>query len=57
MKYRLLLETIKLILSKTPYRGRARSLEMGPNSAVIIPGDKEMTRMGKHRRKYGHFES
>jgi hypothetical protein len=32
-------------------------LDMGPNSAVIIPGDKEMTRMEKNRRKYGHFES
>jgi hypothetical protein len=51
------LETIKLILSKIPYRGRTRSLDMCPNSAVIIPGDKEMTRMEKHRRKYGHFES
>ena len=51
------LETIKLILSKIPYRGRTRSLNMRPNSAVIIPGDKEMSRMEKHRRKYGHFES
>jgi polyphosphate kinase 2 len=51
------LETIKLILSKIPYRGRSRSLDMHPNSGVIITGDKEMARMEKHRRKHGHFES
>ncbi len=51
------LETIKLILSTIPYRGRSRSLDMRPNSGVIISGDKEMTRMEKHRRKYGHFEN
>jgi len=56
-KQRARLETIKLILSTIPYRGRSRSLDMRPNSEVIIPGDKEMVRMEKHRRKHGHFEN
>ncbi len=51
------LETIKLILSKIPYRGRTRSLDIRPDSSVIITGDKEIARMEKQRRKYGRFVS
>ncbi len=51
------LETMKLILSRIPYRGRSRSLNMRPDPKVIIPGDKEMERMEKQRRKFGRFVS
>jgi len=51
------LETIKLILSRIPYRGRSRSLDFRPDPDIIIPGDKEMAIMEKQRRKTGRFVS
>jgi polyphosphate kinase 2 len=51
------LETMKLILSKIPYRGRARRLDMKPDPKVIISGDKEIARMERERRKSGRFVS
>ncbi|MCP4472350.1 MAG: polyphosphate kinase 2 [Gammaproteobacteria bacterium] len=49
------LETMKLILSKIPYRGRSRSLGFHPDPHIIIPGDKEIAIMEKQRRKFGRF--
>jgi len=49
------LETMKLILTKIPYRGRSRSLDFRLDPSVIIPGDKEMAIMEKQRRKFGRF--
>jgi len=51
------LETMKLILSRIPYRGRSRSLDFRPDPDIIIPGDKEMAIMEKQRRKTGSFTS
>lgn len=51
------LETMKLILSQVPYRGRSRSLSLHPDPQVIVPGNKEIERMEKERRKYGRFTS
>ena len=50
------LETMKLILSSIPYRGRTRSLDLHTDPRVIITGDKEIARMEKRRRKHGRFE-
>ncbi|MAE95855.1 MAG: polyphosphate kinase 2 [Deltaproteobacteria bacterium] len=51
------LETIKLILRATPYKGRSRSLDFEPNPNVVIPGDKEAKMMQKQYRAHGRFES
>jgi polyphosphate kinase 2 len=51
------LETIKLILSRIPYRGRSRSLDFTPDPKIIIRGDDEMRLMEKQRRKTGRFTS
>ena len=51
------LETMKLILSRIPYRGRSRSLDFRPDPDIIIPGDREMAIMEKQRRKTGRFVS
>lgn len=51
------LETMKLILSRIPYRGRTRSLDIRPDPKVIITGDKEIARMEHQRRKFGRFVS
>ncbi len=56
-KQRARLETMKLILSTIPYRGRARSLDMGRDKNIIITGDEEIIRMDKERRKHGKFFS
>jgi polyphosphate kinase 2 len=51
------LETMKLILSRIPYRGRSRSLDFRPDPNIIIPGDKEIEIMDKQRRKTGRYVS
>ncbi len=51
------LETMKLILSRIPYRGRSRSLDFRPDPEVIIRGDVEIGNMDKQRRKFGRFVS
>jgi len=51
------LETMKLILSRIPYRGRSRSLDFRPDPEVIIRGDVEIANMDKQRRKFGRFVS
>ncbi len=48
-------ETMKLILSIVPYKGRSRDLDLNPDPHVVIPGDKELRRMKKQRRKHGRF--
>lgn len=51
------IETMKLVLSSIPYRGRSRSLDFRPDPNVIIRGDDEMAIMEKQRRKFGRFVS
>jgi len=49
-------ETIKVILSRVPYRGRSRTLNLVPDPEVVIPGDVEWRRMQRNRRKTGSLE-
>jgi polyphosphate kinase 2 len=56
-KHKARLETMKLILSRIPYRGRSRTLDFRPDPKVIIRGDEEMAIMEKQRRKTGNFTS
>jgi polyphosphate kinase 2 (PPK2 family) len=48
-------ETMKLILSLVPYRGRSRKLDFEPNSEIVIPGGEELRYMKEQRRKHGSF--
>ncbi|MBW2242138.1 MAG: polyphosphate kinase 2 [Deltaproteobacteria bacterium] len=51
------LETIKLILRSTTYKGRSRSLDFKPNDEIVIPGDKEAKLMRREYRLHGKLES
>ena len=51
------LNTIKLILSLSKYKGRKRSLDITPDPKIVIPGDVEFENMKKERKKYGKFLS
>jgi len=46
-------ETMKLILSSVPYKGRDRWLDFVPDPAIVIPGSKELSIMKKQRKRYG----
>ena len=46
-------ETMRLILSLVPYKGRSRKLNFTPDPAIVIPGKKELKEMKKQRKKYG----
>lgn len=48
-------ETIKLILRLCRYRGRSRKLNFDPDPEVVIPGDVELQRMKRQRRRHGRF--
>ncbi len=48
-------ETIKLILSLIPYRGRSRTLSFDLDPQVVIFGDKEIQLMKRQRRQHGRF--
>ncbi len=48
-------ETMKLILNSGRYKGRSRKLNFIPDSAIVIPGDKELKEMKKQRKKHGRF--
>jgi len=54
-KHKARLETMKLLLSRIPYRGRSRRLDFSLDPDIVIKGDKEVARMEKQRRKHGHF--
>ncbi len=54
-KHKARLNTMKLILSSTKYLGRSRSLNFTPDKNIIIPGNKEMEIMDKHRKQTGKF--
>lgn len=54
-KHKARLETMKLLLTMIPYRGRSRRLDFGLDPDVIIRGDEEVARMEKQRRKRGRF--
>ena len=56
-KHQARLQTMKLILSLTPYIGRSRKLNFKPNPKVVISGDTELRRMRKQKRKHGRFIS
>jgi len=49
------LETMKLILSLVKYRGRSRTLDLVPDSEVVVSGARELKQMNKQRRKRGSF--
>ena len=51
------LNTMRLILSKMPYRGRRRSMNFNPDPEIIIPGDKELKLMKAQYKKHGRFVS
>ena len=48
-------ETMRLILSLIPYRGRSRSLCFKPDSKIVIAGQDELRKMKKERREHGKF--
>ena len=54
-KHKARLETMKLLLTRIPYRGRSRRLDFRLDPEIIISGDQEVARMKKERRKHGHF--
>lgn len=56
-KHRARLNTMKLILSSTKYRGRSRTINFTPDPGIIIPGNRELKIMEKQRKKYGKFLS
>ncbi len=56
-KHKARIETMRLILSLVPYRGRSRTLDYKPDPKIVIPGDKERIRMERERRKHGSFQS
>lgn len=51
------INTMRLILSKAPYRGRRRSLQFTPDPKIIISGNKELRLMKAEYRKHGKFVS
>ncbi|MBZ0113002.1 MAG: polyphosphate kinase 2 [Thermoanaerobaculia bacterium] len=49
------LETIKLILNLSTYRGRSRTLDFTVNENIVIRGDQELENMKKERKLHGRF--
>lgn len=49
------LETMKLILSLVKYRGRRRKLNFQPDPKIVIPGNVEIKRMERAKRRHGAF--
>ncbi len=50
------IETMKLILSRVPYRGRRRKLDFEADPKVLIRGDSERKRMERQRSRRGSFK-
>jgi len=50
------LETIKLILNRIKYRGRARLLDFKPNPDIVISGDRELKIMEAQLANKGAFK-
>ncbi len=48
-------ETMRLILSLIPYRGRSRSLGFKTDSKIVIAGKDELEKMKMERREHGKF--
>ena len=48
-------ETIKLILSLNPYRGRSRKLDFEPDKQIVVSGHKELKIMKKQIKKHGRY--
>jgi polyphosphate kinase 2 len=48
-------ETMKLILSLVPYKGRRRKLDFTLDSSIVIPGDIELNDMKKQQKEYGRL--
>jgi len=55
-KHKARLETMKLILNTTRYRGRNSKLSFEIDKKIVIPGEKELKRMMKHKRKHGRYK-
>lgn len=49
-------ETMKQILRSIKYRGRSRSLDVAPNTAILVGGDKELRRMKRERKRHGRAD-
>ena len=47
------IETMKLILSIVPYKGRKRNLDFSIDPNIVIPGNKELKEMKTQLKKYG----
>lgn len=56
-KHQARLQTMKLILKLTKYRGRSRTLDFSPNRRIVISGEQELRRMRAEKKKYGDFIS
>ena len=56
-KHQARLQTMKLILSLSKYRGRSRSLDFTPSRKIVIPGDAELRWMKSYKKRHGHFKS
>lgn len=54
-KHKARLETMKLLLSSIPYRGRSRTLDFHLDPDIVIRGDQEVAKMEKQQRKHGRF--
>ncbi len=49
------LETMKVILASTPYKGKSRKLDFTPNPDIVIPGDVELKEMKKQYKQHGRL--
>ena len=56
-KHQARLQTMKLILNLTKYRGRKRSLDFTPNKKIVISGAQELRAMQKQKKVHGRFIS
>jgi len=56
-KHKARTETIKLILNSVKYRGRSRSLDFDIDKKIVVPGDVELKRMKRQKKKTGKYES
>lgn len=56
-KHQARLQTMKLILHLTKYRGRKRTLDFMPSKRIVISGEKELRAMRKQKKEHGRFIS
>ncbi len=56
-KHQARLQTMKLILHLTKYRGRRRTLDYTPSKRIVISGETELREMRKQKMQHGRFIS